>query len=180
VAKTAAGTFASKRHCIKRATRKDRLSTSIVTDLLAVFMMPKSKPTPTGPMRMQSLERGSIMPTQGLPGMPTAGKAAQTPQPKLQPTGGRSSPSRRGDNNAAKLPAETARRAKGQDAALVSGIDFPIQVVKVREPLHRQAVLVFFALDVHFHQMLEQPFTGTPGLGTVCKGTIYDQRAING
>jgi hypothetical protein len=86
VAKTAAGTFASKRHCIKKATRKGRLSASIVTDLLAVFKMPKSKPTPTGPMRMQPLERGSIMPTQGLPTMPTAGKAAQTPQPKLQPT----------------------------------------------------------------------------------------------
>jgi hypothetical protein len=37
-------------------------------------------------MKMQPFERGSTMPTQGLPMMPTAGKAAQTPQPKLQPT----------------------------------------------------------------------------------------------
>jgi hypothetical protein len=54
--------------------------------LLAVFNMHKGKPTPTGPMRMQSLERGSTMPTQGLPMMPIAGKSAQTPQPKLLPT----------------------------------------------------------------------------------------------
>jgi glycosidase len=34
---------------------------------------------------MQPVERGS-MPTQGLPMMPTMGKSAKTPQPKLQPT----------------------------------------------------------------------------------------------
>jgi hypothetical protein len=87
---------------------------------------------------------------------------------------------RQSKNNAAELPAETTGRPKGQNAALVSGIYFPIQVVKVRQPLHRQAMLVFFAFDVHFHQMLEKPFTGTLGLGTICKSTIYDQHAING
>jgi hypothetical protein len=56
-----------------------------LTDLLAVFRMPKSKPTSPGPMTMQPLERGS-MPTQGLPRMPTVGKPAKTPQPKRQPT----------------------------------------------------------------------------------------------
>jgi hypothetical protein len=34
-----------------------------------------------------------------------------------------------------------------------------MEVVKVRQPLHRQAVLVLFALDVLFHQMLGKPFT---------------------
>jgi hypothetical protein len=51
-----------------------------------VFKMPKSKPPPTGPMSMQPLDRGSVMPTQGLPMMPSAGKAAKPPQPKQQPT----------------------------------------------------------------------------------------------
>ena len=37
-------------------------------------------------MTMQPLERGSIMQTQGLPMMPSVGKAAKTPQPKLEPT----------------------------------------------------------------------------------------------
>ena len=66
----------------------ERLSVQVVgfvTDLLAVFRMPKSKPTSTGPMTMQPVERGS-MPTQGLPMMPTVGKAAKTPHPKQQPT----------------------------------------------------------------------------------------------
>jgi hypothetical protein len=58
----------------------------VLTDPLAVFRMPKRNPTSTGPMTMQPLERGSIMPTQGLPIMPTVGKAAKTQQPKQPPT----------------------------------------------------------------------------------------------
>jgi hypothetical protein len=67
VAKTVAGTFASKRHCIKGRPERAAFSTSIVTDLLAVFKMAKSKPRLSGPMRMQPIDHGSIMPTQGLP-----------------------------------------------------------------------------------------------------------------
>jgi hypothetical protein len=48
--------------------------------------MPKGKPTPIGPMRTQPIERGSIMPTQVLPLMPTVGKQRKTPQPKKPPT----------------------------------------------------------------------------------------------
>jgi hypothetical protein len=52
-----------------------------------MFEMPESKkPVPTGPMRMQPLDRGSGMPTQGLPMMPSAGKAAVPPQEKQQPS----------------------------------------------------------------------------------------------
>src|ERR1700722_11155188 len=47
--------------------------------------MPKGKPTPIGPMRTQPIERGSIMPTQVLPLMPTVGKQRKTPQPKKPP-----------------------------------------------------------------------------------------------
>jgi hypothetical protein len=49
-------------------------------------MMPKTKPTSTGPMRTQPTERGSIMPTQVQPMMPTAGKATKSQQPKQQLT----------------------------------------------------------------------------------------------
>jgi hypothetical protein len=34
-----------------------------------------------------------------------------------------------------------------------------MEVVNVRQPLDGQAVLVRFALDVHFHQMLEKLFS---------------------
>jgi hypothetical protein len=46
--------------------------------------------------------------------------------------------------------------------ALVSGVDFLIEVVKVRRRLHCQAVFVIFTRDVKFHQMLGKSFTGTP------------------
>jgi hypothetical protein len=85
VARTVARTSVSKRHR-KNATRKGRPSTTIVTDLLVVLRMPQSKPAPTGPMRTQPTERGSTMPTQVQPMMPSMGKAAKTPQPKQQPT----------------------------------------------------------------------------------------------
>jgi len=67
----------------------ERLFVQVVgflTDPLAVFRMPNRKSTSTGPMTMQPLERGSIMPTRGLPIMPTVGRAAETPQPKQEPT----------------------------------------------------------------------------------------------
>jgi hypothetical protein len=64
--------------------------------------------------------------------------------------------------------------------ASVSRVDFPIEIAQVGQSVHRQAVFVRFALDVHFHQMPGQPFTGTPGLGTVCKCAVYAQRAIDG
>jgi hypothetical protein len=110
--------------------------------------------------------------------MPTVGKAAKTPQPKLEPTRAEAVRAAK-----ARITLRNSLRkgcSKGQNTALVSGVDFLIKVAKVRQPLHRQAVFVFFALDVHFHQMLGKPFTGTLGLGTVCKSAIYDQCAING
>ena len=58
----------------------------IAIDLFAVSSMSKSKPTPTGPMRTQPIERGSIRPTQVLPLMPAVGKQKKTPQPKQPPT----------------------------------------------------------------------------------------------
>ena len=108
------------------------------------------------------------------------GKGSKAGPAETTANKGGSSPRGQSENNAEELPAEAAGCSKGQDDALVSGIDFPIQIVKVSQPLHRQAVFVFFALDVHFHQMLGKPFTGTLGLGTVCKSAIYDQCAING
>ena len=51
---------------------------------------------------------------------------------------------------------------------LVSGVNFPMEIAKVRQSVHRQAVFVFFALDIHFHQMPRKSFTGAFRLGTVC------------
>jgi hypothetical protein len=61
---------------------------------------------------------------------------------------------REGENIAAQLFAETAGSFEG----LVSGIDFPIQSAKVRQPFHGQAMFVLFAIDKQFHQMLGKPF----------------------
>jgi hypothetical protein len=72
---------------MKRAARKGRFPQPFATDLLAAFRMPKSKPTATGPMRMQPIERGSIMATQVLPLMPAVGAQRKTPPPKKPPTG---------------------------------------------------------------------------------------------
>jgi hypothetical protein len=63
---------------------------------------------------------------------------------------------------------------------LVSGVDFLIEIAKVRQSFHRQAVFVFFAIELQFHQMPGKSFTGAPRLGTVRKCAIYDQRVING
>jgi hypothetical protein len=49
-----------------------------------------------------------------------------------------------------------------------------MESVKVGQPLHRQTVLVLFAPDVHFGQMLGEPFTGSLGLGAISKSAIYD------
>ena len=85
--------------------------------------MPKIKPT-AGPMRTQPIERASTIPTLVLPMMPTAGKADKTAQPMRRPTRAES-PRRQGENNPAKLLAETAGRPEG----LVSRIYFPIQTL---------------------------------------------------
>jgi hypothetical protein len=131
VAKTVADTSASKRHC-KKGGSISRLSTSIVTDLLVVFRMPKNKPTSTGPMRMQPLERGSIMPTQGLPMMQLL-EMRRSRRNRNNSQQGRSSPRGQSENNAEQFPAEAAGCPKElNNAALISGIDFLIQVVKVR------------------------------------------------
>jgi hypothetical protein len=86
VAKTVADISVSKRYCNEKGGSKGPPSTSMVIELLAVFQMPKSKPTPTGPMRMQPIENGATMPTPVLPMMPTTGEQRQTPQPKKEPT----------------------------------------------------------------------------------------------
>jgi hypothetical protein len=45
--------------------------------------------------------------------------------------------------------------------------------------MHGQAVLVFFARYVQFHQVIGKSFTGSLGLGTVCKSTVQAERPIN-
>jgi len=86
VATTVADTSVSERYRNKKGGSRGPHSTSIVIDLLAVFRMPKSKPSPTGPMRTQPTQNGSTMPTQVLPMMPTVGEQRKTPQSKQKPT----------------------------------------------------------------------------------------------
>jgi hypothetical protein len=60
---------------------------------------------------------------------------------------GRRSSSREGENNAAQFTAETAGRPEG----LAPRVDFPIHILKKCQPVHRQAMFIFFAIDEHFH-----------------------------
>jgi hypothetical protein len=87
------------------------------------------------------------MPTPVLPMMPTAGKAKTSMAPKQKThTGGRN-PGGESKNNAAQLLAETAGRPEG----LVPGVNFAIHILKKCQPVHRQAMFVFFAIDEQFH-----------------------------
>ena len=81
---------------------------------------------------------------------------------------------------ASKLPENAARRPKAINAQLISRIDFPMESLEVRKSFDRQAMFVFFALAVPPGQKLGKPLTGTLCLETVCKSTVYAQRAING
>jgi hypothetical protein len=84
VAKTVAGTSASKRHRNKKGGPNGPpfIDSSRRTRRVRDAQKQTKIYRPNG---NAPLERGS-MPTQGLPMMPTVGKAAKTPQPKLQPT----------------------------------------------------------------------------------------------
>jgi hypothetical protein len=78
---------------------------------------------------------------------------------------------------------ESSDKRKSANPAVtcsMSGVHCPVELTKVRQSMHRQAVLVFFARDVHFHQVPGEPFTGSLGLGTVCKSTVQAERPING
>jgi hypothetical protein len=97
--------------------------------------------------------------------MPMVGAQKKTPQSKKTNKDG-SSPRRESENNATGFPAEAAGCPVGLElrycsnqSTLVSGIDSPIKIAKVRQSVHRQAVFVFFAVDV-FHQMPGKPFAG--------------------
>jgi hypothetical protein len=88
---------------------------------------------------------------------------------------GGSNPRRKSENNAAEFPAKAAGSPQGvsttrlrQLRRLVSGVDFLIELAKVRQSVHRQSVFVFFALSAYFNQMLGKPFAGALRLGTIC------------
>jgi hypothetical protein len=176
VAKTVAGTSASKRHHNKKGGPNgppfidSSRSTRRVQDAQKQTKIYRLNDNATPRTRLDADTRAAYDANCGK-----GSEDAETTADK-----GGSSPRRQSENNAEKLPAEAARCPKGQNTALVSGVDFLIKVAKVRQALHRQAVFVFFALDVHFQHMLGKPFTGALGLGTVCKSAIYDQCAING
>jgi hypothetical protein len=111
------------------------------------------------------------------------GKCNEDTATEATTTKDRSNPRREGEHNAAQFLAETARGPEGtipDYRELASRVDFQIEIAKVRQSFHRQAVFVLFARDVLFHQMLGKPFSGSLRLGTVRKSAVYAQRAING
>jgi hypothetical protein len=61
-----------------------------------------------------------------------------------------------------------------------SRVHLPIKGSQERQSLHGQAVLIPFAFDVSFREIFRQAVTDAPRLGTVCKGVIDAQRAVDG
>jgi hypothetical protein len=52
-------------------------------------------------------------------------------------------------------------------------------MTKVRQSFHREAMLVFFALDKPFHEMLGKPLADALRFGSICKRAIDAERAIH-
>jgi len=76
--------------------------------------MPKGKPTPIGPMRMQPVEPGSIVPTQVLPLMPAVGRRTKEDAATKKTTNkGGSNPRRKSEDNAAEFPPKAAGSSEG-------------------------------------------------------------------
>jgi hypothetical protein len=105
------------------------------------------------------------------------GRKAETGGPaKARTDKNRRRPRREGEDNAAQFVAETTRGFEG----LASGVNFPIQIAKIRQAYHRQAMLILFTRDVLFHQMPGKACAGTPRLGAVRKRAIDPQGAVDG
>ena len=178
MAKTVAGTSVSKRHRNKKGGPNgppffdSSRSTRRVQDAEKQTKIYRPNDNATPRTRLDADTRAAYD--------ANCGKGGEDAATETRADKGGSSPRRQSEKNAEELPAEATGCSKGQNTALVSGVDFLIKVAKVRQPLRRQAVLVLFALDIHFRQMLGKPFTGALGLGAVCKSAIYDQRAIDG
>jgi len=81
--------------------------------------------------------------------------------------------------DAARVTSETARRPEGQ-AASGARVDFPIKSLQVREPFYGKAMLVLLTFDVSFHEIFRQPIADALCFGTVCKGVVDGQCAIDG
>jgi hypothetical protein len=135
-------------------------STSVVTDLLAVVEDAQKQTNAHRPNENAThrawLDDAYTNATYDA----NCGKSSEVAAYETQANKARSSPRRESANNAAELPAEAAGCPEGPkfqywtaQLMLVSGVDFQIEIAKVRQSAHRQAVLVFFVLDVHFHQM---------------------------
>jgi hypothetical protein len=62
---------------------------------------------------------------------------------------------------------------------LVSGVNFAIEIAKIRQSVHGQAMFVLFAADVHFHQMPRKPVTSPLRFATVSERAVYAERAVN-
>jgi hypothetical protein len=94
----------------------------------------------------------------------------------------RCGPRCKGENHAPQFATQATAGAKGVIPAgvSVSGVVFPIQRTKIRKPMHRETVLVPFALDIQLHQMLRKSLTGAFSLGTVGQGAVNAQRSLYG
>jgi|SRR5271169_3942663 len=91
-------------------------------------------PKPTiGPMRTQSIDHASIMLIQVRPVMPTVGMVKNAPQPKQKTTRTEAvrAAKARMTRRASLRKQREALKDKSSFGQLSSGVDFPIQIVKV-------------------------------------------------
>ena len=50
--------------------------------------------------------------------------------------------------------------------------DSAIEIAKIRQPVHRQSMRVFFTFKIDLHQVLREALPGTPDGGTIGKGFV--------
>ena len=74
--------------------------------------------------------------------------------------------------------AELPKRCSASEMS-VSGVNFAIEIAKIRQYVHGQAMFVLFAADVHFHQMPGKPVTRPLRFATVSERAVYSERAVN-
>jgi hypothetical protein len=179
VVQTVADTFVSKRRR-KKGGSKGPPSTSVVQDAQKQTSAHRTNENATSREPLDEADTGAAYDADGR-------KTRQSAATEKTTHKDGSSRRRESKNDAAELAAEAAgcpEGLKSQHCAIwlmsVLGVDFPVEILKIGQPVHRQPVFVLFALDVHFHQMPGQPFTGPLGLGTVCQSAVYAQRAIDG
>ena len=117
----------------------------------ALSRMQRSKPRYAGPMSMQPADRSSTMPAPMLPAMSLSNepvrRQAALPKTKSRTDAVRAAKAKITRRNSLRKQRQ-AQKGVISHGPSVAGVVFPIQRPKVRKSMHRETVLVPFAVDI--------------------------------